>query len=175
MGSQVVVRRATATDAPELARVQVETWRETYRGIMRDEVLDDPGSVAKRERFWTTVLTDEHVRDRTAAVAELEGKVVGLALAGPPLDDDATWTRQLYVLYTLAAVHGSGAGAALLEAVLDDDASVALWVADPNPRAQSFYRKHGFEPDGTSQVDHGVHEIRMVRPSSGTPVGGPST
>ena len=41
--------------------------------------------------------------------------------------------------------------------------SAALWVADPNPRAQAFYRKHGFVPDGTMQVDDGVREIRMVR------------
>jgi hypothetical protein len=35
--------------------------------------------------------------------------------------------------------------------------------ADPNPRAQAFYRKHGFVADGTAQVEAGVREIRMVR------------
>jgi predicted GNAT family N-acyltransferase len=40
---------------------------------------------------------------------------------------------------------------------------VALWVADPNPRAQAFYRKHGFVADGSAQVEDGVREIRMVR------------
>jgi len=41
--------------------------------------------------------------------------------------------------------------------------SVALWVADPNPRAQAFYRKHGFVADGTARFEGGVREIRMVR------------
>ncbi len=54
-------------------------------------------------------------------------------------------------------------GPALLEAVVDPEESVALWVADPNPRAQAFYRKHGFVADGTVQVEDGVREIRMVR------------
>ena len=36
-------------------------------------------------------------------------------------------------------------------------------VADPNARAQAFYRKHGFVADGTAQVEGGVREIRMVR------------
>ena len=40
---------------------------------------------------------------------------------------------------------------------------MALWVADPNPRAQAFYRKHGFVADGTAQVEDGVREVRMVR------------
>ena len=40
---------------------------------------------------------------------------------------------------------------------------MALWVADPNPRAQAFYRKHGFASDGSAQVEDGVREIPMVR------------
>jgi len=169
VGPRVVTRVPDVGDVPDLARVHVMTWRETYRGVMRDEVLDDPGLVRRREHFWRAALTDERYRDTRAAVAELDGRVVGVALAGPPLDDDATWTTQLYVLYTLAAVHGSGVGAALLAAVLDPQESVALWVADPNPRAQAFYRRQGFVPDGTTKVDDGVHELRMVRLSTAAP------
>jgi ribosomal protein S18 acetylase RimI-like enzyme len=84
-------------------------------------------------------------------------------MSGPPLDAAATWARQLYVLYVLAADHGSGAGPALLDAVVGPEESAALWVADPNPRAQAFYRKHGFVADGATQLDDGVREIRMVR------------
>ena len=69
----------------------------------------------------------------------------------------------MYVLYVAAADHGTGAGPALLKAVLDPEESVALWVADPNPRAQAFYRKHRFIADGTSQIEGGVRVIRMVR------------
>jgi GNAT superfamily N-acetyltransferase len=61
-----------------------------------------------------------------------------------------------------AAGHGTGAGRALLEAVADPQEPVALWVADPNPRAQAFYRKHGFVADGAAQAEGGVREIRMV-------------
>jgi hypothetical protein len=84
-------------------------------------------------------------------------------MSGPPLDAGAAWARQLYVRYVQAADHGTGAGPALLEAVIDPEESVALWVADPNPRAQAFYRKHAFVADGTVQVEGGVREIRMVR------------
>jgi predicted GNAT family N-acyltransferase len=63
----------------------------------------------------------------------------------------------------LIAEHGTGAGAALLDAVVGPEDSAALWVADPNPRAQAFYRKHGLVADGTVQVEDGVRELRMVR------------
>ena len=146
-----------------MARVNVRCWQETYRGLMPDALLDDPGFLPARERFWAAALTDERYRENRVAVAERDGDMVGIAMSGPPLDAAAAWARQLYVLYVLAADHGTGAGRALLEAVVDREESVALWVADPNPRAQAFYRKHGFAADGTAQVEAGVREVRMVR------------
>ena len=130
---------------------------------MSDAVLDDPGFLAVRERFWTAALTGERFRENRVAVAERDGELIGIAMSGPPLDAGAAWARQLYVLYVIAADHGTGAGRALLEAVVDPEEPVALWVADPNPRAQAFYRKHGFVADGAAQVEDGVREIRMVR------------
>ena len=146
-----------------MARVIVVCWQETYRGLMADAVLDDPDSLANRERFWTAVLTEERFSANRVAVADRDGHLIGVAMSGPALDATGAWTRQLYVLYVYAAHHGSGAGPKLLNAVVDSGESVALWVADPNPRAQSFYRKHGFIADGATQVDDGVREIRMVR------------
>ncbi len=149
-----------------MARVNVRCWQDTYRGLMSDAVLDDPGFVAARERFWTAALTDECYRENRAAVAERDGELIGIAMSGPPLDAGSAWARQLYVLYVCVDHHGTGAGPALLEAVVDPYESVVLWVADPNPRAQAFYRKHGFVADGTEQFEAGVREIRMVRATS---------
>jgi ribosomal protein S18 acetylase RimI-like enzyme len=163
VSSSLAVRPARAEDVAQMARVNVRCWRETYRGLYSDAVLDDPGLLAARERFWTTALTDQRYRANRVAVAERDGELVGIAMSGPPLDAGAAWARQLYVLYVQAADHGTGAGPALLEAVVDPEEPVALWVADPNPRAQAFYRKHGFAADGTAQVEDGMREIRMVR------------
>lgn len=146
-----------------MVRVNVGCWQETYRGLMSDAILDDPDFPAARERFWTAALTDERYSENRVAVAERDGELIGIAMSGPPLDAAAAWARQLYVLYVYAADHGTGAGRALLEAVVDPGESAALWVADPNPRAQAFYRKHGFVADGTVQAADGVREIRMVR------------
>lgn len=125
---------------------------------MPDPVLDDTGAVAARERFCTAALTDRRYVAKRTALGVRDDAVVGIAMAGPPLDDDATWALQLYVLYLLASDHGSGAGMALLNAVVPADARVSLWVADPNPRAQAFYRKHRFVPDGSRRVDDGIRK-----------------
>ena len=144
-----------------MARVHVDSWRQTYRGLMSDAVLDDPGLLEARERFWAGALTDERYSANRVAVAEIDGGVIGIAMSGPVREADAR--RQLYVLYVDAAHHGSGAGSALLDAVLDPQEDSVLWVADPNPRAQAFYRKHGFVPDGHSKAGTDVREVRWVR------------
>jgi len=157
------VRPARIEDVEQMALVIVTCWQETYRGLMADAVLDDPDFLPRRERFWTAALTDPRFSANRIAVADRDGRLIGVAMSGPALDTAAAWDRQLYVLYVYAADHGSRAGSMLLDAVVDPAESVALWVADPNPRAQAFYRKHGFIPDGTTQLDDGVREIRMVR------------
>jgi len=146
-----------------MAQVHVRCWQETYRGLMPDAVLDDPGFLAARKRMWTAAVTDERYRHNLAAVAVRDDELIGIAMSGPSEDGTLPPTRQLYVLYVHASDHGTGAGRALLEAVIDPAESAVLWVADPNPRAQAFYRKHGFVPDGTAQVEDGVREIRMIR------------
>ena len=163
MNSPLRVRAAQIEDAAEMARVNVRSWRETYRGVMRDEVLDDPELPRTRERFWTDILTEERYRASNAAVALRGGEVIGIALAGPPEDPEASSDAQLYVLYVVAVEYGSGAGVALMDAVIPPHESAMLWVADPNPRAQAFYRKHGYVADGAATLEDDVRVIRMVR------------
>lgn len=163
VGPSLIIRPARVQDAGQMAHVHVRCWQETYRGLMPDAVLDDPGLPAARERMWTGALTGERYHQNRVAVAQRDDELVGIAMSGPPEALTAAWTRQLYVLYVYAADHGTGAGRALLQAVIDSAESAALWVADPNPRAQGFYRKHGFVADGTARFEDGVREIRMVR------------
>jgi GNAT superfamily N-acetyltransferase len=158
------VRVARVEDTAAIARVHVQSWRDTYRGLVADRVLDDPAMSARRERFWTAVLTEGRFSNNRVAVAEHDGELIGIAMSGRPESPDSPWARQLYVLYVLQQHHGSGAGAALLGTVVESHESAVLWVADPNPRAQAFYRKHRFFSDGTSRVtDGGMTAIRMIR------------
>lgn len=168
MDSAMTIRAARERDVPRMARLHVASWQETYRGLMSDAVLDDPDFVERRERFWTAALTDPRYGDLRAVVAERGDDLVGMGMAGPVVEPDVDWSRQLFVLYAAASVHGMGVGAALLESVLEPDAVTGLWVADPNPRAQAFYLKHGFAFDGASKfedgvIEDGVNELRMVR------------
>jgi len=164
------VRPARAEDAVGIARVHVRSWGETYRGVMPDAVLDDPEAPARRERMWMTVLTDERYAADSVAVAEHDGRIVGIAWSGAAAGEEAV--RELHVLYVLAAHHGTGLGRRLLQATVPDGTAAALWVADPNPRAQAFYRAAGFVPDGVTRTEEGVRHLHLVRPAGVRPAGG---
>jgi len=73
--------------------------------------------------------------------------------------------RELSALYVEPGWHGPGLARALVESLLGD-APASLWVAEDNARAQRFYAKLGFAPDGARRVDDRwleLPDLRMVR------------
>ena len=165
MARDFVIRPATPADAEDIALVHVTSWRETYRGtLVSEQMLDSPDFLPSRERFWTAALTNQRWAANRIRIAEDGGTLIGIAMSGPVHDEE--WAHHLYVLYVLAKHHGTGVGTALLNSALDQSESAALWVGDPVPRAQAFYRKNGFVPDGTVKVEDNIRELRMRRPGS---------
>ncbi|TAM69530.1 MAG: GNAT family N-acetyltransferase [Microbacteriaceae bacterium] len=158
MTSAAAVRTARPNDAEGIAHVHVQAWREAYAGVMSDKVLANL-SEERRATWWRHVIENETAT--RCAVAEYDGNIIGFASAGPTRDDDATRDLELFTIYTLESMYGTGVGSALLEAVIGD-APATLWVAEDNPRAHAFYAKKGFEPDGATRFD-GIAEVRMVR------------
>ena len=160
--TSIVVRAAVVADAEAIAGVHVRAWQETYRHLLPVDKLDalDP---ADRVERWRGILS---LDDERALVGELDGVVVGWITTGhrdPAVEPRA---REVNGMYVYASAHGTGVGQALLDAALGD-APAFLWVAADNPRAQAFYRRNGFEPDGTvgehPLLDTPVAVARWVR------------
>lgn len=144
----IAVRAPSQADVPAMARVVVTSWRETYRGLMRDDVLDDPGMLAWRERFWTAALTEPRYAANRVAVAEAatpgsDREGVGVAMSGPPLDDAPPAPLQLYVL---AEHHGSGAGAGLLDTVVRRASRPTCGSPTPTPGRRPSTASTGSSP-----------------------------
>nr|WP_240188254.1 GNAT family N-acetyltransferase [Nakamurella flavida] len=96
-------------------------------------------------------------------LAELDGEVIGIAIAGPNRDEGPAAEQELYAIYVRSAEQGSGVAGTLLAAALGDEPA-SLWVYRDNPRASAFYVHNGFIPDGGERTDSvGILEIRMVR------------
>jgi GNAT superfamily N-acetyltransferase len=156
----VVVRQATVADAEAGARCHIACWVDAYTPIVDpDRLRALTSDVDTRIDSWRRRLSAGH----THWLAFDGYRAIGLATAGPNRDDDLH-VIELYACYTRAAYWGSGLGARLLHAAIGD-AAASLWVLRDNPRARSFYRKHGFVENGMCKIEphFGIDEIRMVR------------
>jgi GNAT superfamily N-acetyltransferase len=162
------LRRATPDDAEAMVRMHLAAWRESYGQLLPEEFF------AVREAELPARILRQ--RDYLLGPAKPQlafddgGRLVGMAVSGPRRDPDGPCALELHMLYTLRRVYGTGVGQALVDAVLGQDPAY-LWVLEDNPRAQAFYRKNGFVPDGARQLLppewYRLPEIRMVRPAVG--------
>jgi ribosomal protein S18 acetylase RimI-like enzyme len=147
----VTVRDGVADDARAIAEVHVASWRWAYRGQVPDRLLDAL-SVDDREAHWMRTLAEGN--GRVAVAVDAAGEVVGFVGTGPAGDDDADErTGEVYAIYLLEHVAGSGVGTALLRRGEDDLRALGyrrstLWVLESNTRAHRFYERGGWASDG---------------------------
>jgi GNAT superfamily N-acetyltransferase len=138
--ADMVIRKAALEDAPALARIHVQTWLETYTGLIPDEVMAGI-TVEARERQWR--YTFDH--DNTVLITELDGQAIGFCSIGPPRESGAD--LELFTLYLLKAFQGRGIGRTLWDAALKaakarGAKTLRLWVLETNP-TRGFYERAG--------------------------------
>jgi GNAT superfamily N-acetyltransferase len=138
------IRAARPDDAPAIARVHVDAWRETYPGLIPHFVLDAL-SYAERERQWSSAMA---TGESCLFVAEVDGEIVGFAAGGPNREDDARgYPGEVWAIYLLRAHQGLGLGRALFDAVrgwlrTHGLEPFLLFAVDGNP-ACGFYERLG--------------------------------
>ena len=139
----VVIRSAVESDAEGIANVQVQSWRETYTGLVPTDYLADL-SIKDRTTMWKTIFATPTI-DSTF-VASLNGKIVGF-VSGGSAREDYGFDSELYAIYLLKRCQKWGIGKKLFEQLKDNlkklgSSSMYLWVLrDSN--TTNFYRAMG--------------------------------
>ena len=170
------IREALPTDSAAIAKVHVDSWRSTYRGIISDEVLAGL-SYPDRERLWDGSLTT-HRSSNFIYVAEADdGPVVGFAAAGKERTGRTDFQGEIFAIYLLKDYHGRGWGKQLFLAAaerlaLEGFKGLMLWVLAANP-TRGFYealagRLLGEQPiqigsDSLVEVAYGWEDLAEVR------------
>lgn len=147
---RVTVRRATAADAPALARLR---WR--WRVEERDEPGADEASFLESFTAWVI----DHLSTHVPFLVEVDGRVSGMAwlmlaarVPNPALIDRRTGDIQ--TVYVVPELRNSGVGAALLDAVVREarDRELVHVTVHSSDRAVPFYLRSGFK-DGQSWLE----------------------
>jgi GNAT superfamily N-acetyltransferase len=140
------IRNAALDDAVGIATVHVASWRETYRGMVPDEFLDNL-SVQRRTAQWVNSLSDPENIYHRAFVAVVDGQIAGFSNYGYAVETASDFRGELFALYLLKSAQGRGIGGQLIRAAADGLLnmgvdSMIVWVLKENPTRQ-FYEHFG--------------------------------
>lgn len=167
--SGMEIRPAVPGDALAVARVHVRSWQVAYRGFFPDRYLDAlrPEDRARHYDFANA----DPAKPYTLVAAEA-GEILGFATTFPSRGQTLAEHGELGALY-IAPEHWRKGIGARLSAAQDERliqlgfSDALLWLLAGNSRAESFYRAHGWHPDGKrrTEVVWGVKadELRFVK------------
>jgi len=140
-----LVRPAKVSDADAVGVLHVQTWRETYAGLMPAELLDSLSPV-RRAEMWRGMLARGA---RGLFVGEESQAVVGFGICGPQRTKSLpNYPGEIYAINILRRAQGRTLGSRLMRAMARDLISRRLAPATPlvlgqNIRARQFYQRHG--------------------------------
>jgi GNAT superfamily N-acetyltransferase len=171
--ADVSVRLARPADVPEIARIQIETWRIAYSKILPEPVLESL-TVEAAEPAWAAAVQTPPSPKHHVFVAQEQQWLVGFAAVAPADDLEegdpaADATAQLGPLLVEPRWGRRGHGSRLLAAAVEharDDGMVRLiaWIPTADPASLDFLRSAGWAADGYArELDTGAGEIREMR------------
>jgi GNAT superfamily N-acetyltransferase len=137
---------ASSQDAESVARLQAQSWRNTYRGMLPDEFLDRH-VVADRLECWTARFASFAADRALVLKAVSDGTLLGYVCV--LLDEEPEWGARLDNLHVTPESKGTGVGYALFQAAREWIARVSpgtamhLWCVESNHVARRFYDRQG--------------------------------
>ncbi|KGR76546.1 GNAT family N-acetyltransferase [Ureibacillus manganicus] len=150
------IRKATKDDAKGIAKVHVDSWRTTYKGIISEEFLNNL-SYEQRTELWIRNLSQT---ENYVIVAEnSEGEIVGFAVFAKRETNTVSNSTDLTSIYLLEEYQGKGIGKALLKELFSQIKQqgyekVFVDVLDKN-KTCAFYEHYGAKLYKTVQIKIG--------------------
>jgi ribosomal protein S18 acetylase RimI-like enzyme len=163
-GGNVHIRPAVIEDSESLARIQVDSYRTAYAGILPQAALDH-FTYEEQEQDWRDLLAVE-LEDLLCAAETDAQEIVGYALGSPGRSDIPPYDGELTALHVRRTFQRRGIGRQLLAAIAAQLAgrgctSLMLWVLKPNPARTFLYERLGGqmigERDWDGNGEFGVH------------------
>ncbi len=162
------IREASFGDLPDIARIHVQSWKETYVGLVPQDYLDGL-SVPARQKIWDAIFQATAAENRNLYIAHDDGEAVGFISFGPSRDQRKNGWGEIYAVYLLKKSWGKGIGYALFETAkqkLRDKelTSAYLWVLSTNKTALGAYKRWGgiVEPDLIEEDEIGGQKVEEV-------------
>ena len=161
-----MIRTATATDLPAIARLHVLSWQTAYSGVVPHKILASrtvDGSLSG----WRSTL--KSYPDNLAVALDGDRELIGFCCSGPVVDTKRSgpFDFEIYGLHLNPLFHRQGIGTALIAHSFNRMRNLGLcraivWTFEGHINSRRFYEKHGGTVVNNAVWEVGGHKISEV-------------
>jgi GNAT superfamily N-acetyltransferase len=143
---RIGIRLARPEDAAAIASIYVDSWRDTYAGILPASGLLKM-SKADQTAGWTRTIKHSNLRNPVLVASDDKSRIYGFASAGVSRDKSLPYEGEIYALYVAPGRTGQGMGTALMSSVFRlfskaNYGGIVIWALAANP-SRFFYEAMG--------------------------------
>ena len=161
-----IIRKATIEDSYSIAKIKVECWKITYKGIVWDEYLSHLSIEKEAEKR-----KKKFDNSPPFYVYEENNIIKGFIWCGQVIEDNNILDEnifEIFAIYVNPSDKYKGIGTKLINFAKDEARKqnyikVYLWCLKENFSGRKFYEKHLGKLKGEAIVEIGQQDVNEVR------------
>jgi ribosomal protein S18 acetylase RimI-like enzyme len=159
------IRRGDISDVVGISKVQIDSWRETYKGLIYDEYLNSLSYEQKTER-WKQFFSAGEQNDRMLVIENESKEIVGFAFYGSNVEKEYNYDADLHGVYILKAYQNQGYGSKIIKMAARELIdlgynSLIIWALKDNNYSR-FYEKMGGIKVEERPYKYGTQEVTLI-------------
>lgn len=160
----MIIRKAHKSDLSFIAKIHVDTWNTSYKGIIPDEYLKGRSYKEQEQKWLQRIFDNPNSKEFMYAAENEEGKILGFASAS--IENKEETDSILYTIYILKEYQRQGIGKLLLKSIVKDlktlkAKSMITWVFEDNP-SRRFYEALGAKKFKEKLVNIRERDIKEI-------------
>lgn len=160
----MIIRKANKHDLLAIGKVQVESNRSTYAGIMPENYLNNLSDVVKADE-WAEKLFSKNRTQFMCVAEDDDSNIVGFA-SGSLANASDLYQREIHSIYILKEFQRKGIGNLLISAMINSflensNNSMIIWTLQENP-SRLFYKQLGGKIVDERLIDRGGKELLQI-------------
>lgn len=163
----MLIREATISDAFSIAKVHIDSWLTTYKGIVSDDYLNSL-SYSQKEKAWVNIINDAQKNTKYIYVAHDDNNgIIGFTSFGIERESDTTFKGEIYAIYIIKQYQNKGIGKLLFNSAIKklnelNIHSMLIWALEENKQACRFYELIGGRKVKERYIDIGNETFKEV-------------
>ncbi len=159
----MIIREAKLSDAKGIAKVHVDSWKNTYKNILPTEYLEKL-SYEQRTELWVRNISKV---DHYVFVAESDnGEIIGFTDGGKRAENEIEGSGDLTSIYILDQFQGQGIGSKLVNKLFTKLKALGyekifVEVLEDN-QSKRFYKRLGARLEKTEKINIGNQDLDLL-------------